>query len=237
MKIHISNSTNRDATVLATSLSQKEKTIPSKDGLEVEFKRYVAAGENHLHENLLDFTGKSDYSTELINSDPEIDFEMVGRTISGTSTLLLDSNHKPIYCAPEILEITYSPDGTEQDRKIPVDIAPNVNEEIPIKWTGRLIPKNEFVRKFGIKRTMQIQHVDGVTFDYLFGIAKELHEKESVMLLAAGADGKAPLVTATNGTPYRGFLDGKVDGESFLLLLHLSNMELKKPNLKAKDVE
>lgn len=237
MKIHISNAADRDATVIATSIPVKEKTIPAKNGQPVEFKRYVAAGEKHLHENLAAQFNKPDYSEELIKGDPEIDFEIVGRAISNTSTLLLDSERQPIYCAPEVFEITYGPDGSEQERKIPVDIAPNVNDELPIKWTGKLFEKSEFVRKFGIKRTMQIQHVDGVTFDYLFGIAKELHEKNSVMLLGGGAGGKSPLVLSSNGTPYRGFLEGRIKDSSFLLLLHLSNMELKKPAAKSKGDE
>lgn len=237
MKIHLSNTSDRDATVIATSLPAKEKTIPAKEGKAVEFKRYVAAGENHLHENLSEKYGKNDYSAELIYGDPEIDFEMVGRTISGTSTLLLDSEKNPIYCAPEIFEISYGPDGVETERKAPVDVAPNANEEIPVKFTGRLIEKSEFVRKFAIKRTMQVQHVDGVTFDYLFNIAKELSEKKSVMLLGAGQGGKSPLVLASNGTPYRAFLEGRIQNDSFLLLLHLSNMELKKPVQKVKEAD
>jgi len=52
MKIHISNATNRDATVVATSTPAKEKTIPSKAGKPVSFQRYVAAGEGKLHESL-----------------------------------------------------------------------------------------------------------------------------------------------------------------------------------------
>ena len=234
MKIHLSNSSDRDATVVATSIPAREKTIPSKDGVPVEFKRYVAAGEKNLHEDLILKFGKSDYSDEIIKGDPEIDFEMVGREISETSTLLLDGDRKPIYCAPEVFEITYAADGTEQERKIPIDVAPNVNEDFPIKFTGKLFSKSEFVRKFGIKRTLQIQHVDGVTFDYLFNIAKELHDKDSVMLLGGGQGGKNPLVLASNGTPYRGFIEGRTKENSFLLLLHLSNMELKKPEIKTK---
>ena len=41
--------------------------------------------------------------------------------------------------------------------------------------------------------------------------------------------GKDPIVLQLNGTAYRGFLEGRVNGETFILLLHLSNMELKKP--------
>ena len=44
---------------------------------------------------------------------------------------------------------------------------------------------------------------------------------------------RAPLIFQTNGTPYRAFLEGRVEGERFQLLLHLSNMELKRPAAKA----
>jgi hypothetical protein len=81
---------------------------------------------------------------------------------------------------------------------------------------------------------MQLRHIDGVTYDFLFAIAKELDEKDSVMLLGAGDGGKGPLVLQSNGSPYRGFLDGRIQGENFLLLLHLSAMELKKPAAKAE---
>jgi len=212
MKIHISNASNRDATIVATSTPAKEGTIASKGG-----------------KNLGNV-----YSQQLIDADPEIDLEMVGRVIEGTNTVLLNKDNQPLFCAPEVLEIIYGPDGKEMERRTPVEIAPNVNEEVPVKWTGKLVPRADLVRKYGIKRTMQLRHVDGVTFDFLFAIAKELHEKDSVMLLASGEGGKGPLVLQSNGSPYRGFLDGRIEGDSFLLLLHLSAMELKKPVAKAE---
>ena len=36
-----------------------------------------------------------------------------------------------------------------------------------------------------------------------------------------------PLVMANGGTPYRAFLEGRVDGDKYALILHLTNMELK----------
>jgi hypothetical protein len=233
MKLHISNSANRDATIVATSLPAKEGTIPAKAGKPVTFKRYVAAGEGKLHDVLSEQLGEN-FSQKLIEGDPEIDLEMVGKIIEDTNTVLLKKDSQPLYCAPEILEIIYGPDGKEVERRTPVEVAPNVNEELPIKWTGKLIPRADLVRKYGIKRTMQLRHVDGVTFDFLFSIAKELDEKDSVMLLASGEAGKGPLVLQSNGSPYRGFLEGRVEGETFLLLLHLSAMELKKPAAKAE---
>ena len=229
MRIHISNATSRNATVVAIGVKSKEKTIPAKDGKPVAFKRYIAAGEGTLHSDLIEKFGEN-YSAELIKADPEVDFETVGRSIDGTTAVLMDKSGNPLFCAPEVFEITYGADGKEVDRRTPVDVPPNVNEEIPIKWTGRLIPRTDLVRKYAIKRTMQIKHADGVTFDFLHAMAKDLEEKDSVMLLASGSDGKSPLVFQTNGTPYRGFLEGRIKDDGFVLLLHLSNMELKKPS-------
>jgi len=231
MKLHISNSGNRDATIIATSISVKEETIPAKGGKPVTFKRYVAAGEGKLHSDLAQLIG-DEYAKSLIDGDPEIDMEIVGRVIDGTTTVLLDKESQPLFCAPEIFEIIYAPDGSEVERRTPVEVAPNVNEDVPIKWTGKLMPRSELIRKFGIRRTLQLRHVDGVTYDFLLAIAKELAEKESVMLLGAGDGGKAPLVLQNNGSAYRGFLDGRISGDQYILLLHLSNMELKKPAAK-----
>lgn len=229
MRIHLSNATARNATVVAVGVKLQDSSIPAKDGSPVSFKRYIAAGEGTLHSDLVKKLG-DDYSKALVEADPEVDFETVGRSIEGTTSVLMDKNGNPLYCAPEVFEIIYGVDGKETERRTPIDAAPNINEDVPIKWTGRLIPRADLVRKFAIKRTMQIKHADGVTFDFLYAIAKELEEKDSVMLLASGADGKSPLVFQTNGTPYRGFLEGRTQGEGFVLLLHLSNMELKKPS-------
>jgi|688.fasta_scaffold22506_5 hypothetical protein len=237
MKIHLTNSANRDATIIGITLPKREKTLPAKDGQLLNFKRYVAAGERHLHEDLVEKFGSTDYGKHLIATDPEIDIEIVGRFITDTSTVLLDVKKKPIYCAPELLEITYSADGKEVERKPPVDIASNINDLTPIKWSNRLIPKSEFVRKYSVKRTIQLHHVDGLTFDYLFAMAKELSDKSSVVLLSAGADGKSPLIFSTNSSPYRAFLEGRVKDQTFLLLLHLSNMELKRPASKSTENE
>lgn len=228
MRIHLSNSNSRNAFVIASSSRVKQDIIPAKDGKPVIFKRYISAGEGTLNADLVGRFGVS-YAEEIIKGDPEVDLENVGRFIDATTSVLIDSKGDPIFCAPEIFEVIYGVDGKEIERRMPVDVAPTINEEIPLKWTGRLISKREMVRRFAIKRTLQIRHSDGVTFDFLFAMAKELQEKESVMLLASGQDGKGPIVLQTNGTPYRGFLEGRIDGEKFLLLLHLSNMELKRP--------
>ena len=48
-----------------------------------------------------------------------------------------------------------------------------------------------------------------------------------MMLVGGGAKGVAPLVMNNGGTPYRAFLEGRVDGDKYALILRLTNMEIK----------
>lgn len=235
-RIHIANSAGRDATLLAVSTSPKSAQRSSKHGTPVIFRRYVAAGESLSDADLQSRFGPT-YDQQLIQDDPEIDFEMVGRFISGTQSVLIGSSGDPLYCAPEIVEIVIAPDGTETDRRSPTDTPANINDAVPVVWAGRLMSKLDMVRRFAVRRTVQLRHVDGVTFDFNHAMAKELSGKDSVILVGAGDNGKGPLLFQLNGTPYRGFLEGRVDGERYQLLLHLSNMELKRPPGKKPSAE
>ena len=228
-KLHISNSAGRNAIIVASSKSAAKDIIIGKAGKPAEFRRYIAAGRESLHEELVAKLGREDYSANLLESDPEIDFELVGRTIDLTQSLLLDSTGQPVKSSPKAVEITLDPTGQEVSRRDPVETAATVNDALPVRWVGKKIPKSDLVRKFAIKRTMQLRHIDGVTFDFLFGMAEELEREKVVVLLGAGEDGKQPLILQLNGTPYRGFLEGRVKDKEYILLLHLSNMELKKP--------
>jgi hypothetical protein len=68
-------------------------------------------------------------------------------------------------------------------------------------------------------------------------MAKELEEKESLLLVGAGAKSNQPLVFRRGGSSYRGFLEGRTDGDRYALILHLSNMELKAPEAPAQAQE
>jgi len=106
----------------------------------------------------------------------------------------------------------------------------NVDTEIPLTWTGNKISKSDAIRKYVFSSKLQIIHVNGLTYDFLFEMAKELADENALMLLGGGKKGKDPLVFRRGSVPYRGFLEGRVDGESYVLLLHLSNMELQQPD-------
>ena len=85
---------------------------------------------------------------------------------------------------------------------------------------------------FMFKKSYQVQHVNGLTFDFLYDMAKKLHEANAMMLLGAGAKGVEPLVMANGGTPYRAFLEGRVEGDRYALILRLTNLELKEIPVK-----
>ena len=110
-----------------------------------------------------------------------------------------------------------------------MDAASNVNGELPVRWSGRKIPVADAVRRFAFRRTVQLQHGDGLTYDFLLARATELEREQVVMLLGSGGKGTGPLLLQSNGRAYRGFLSGETRGESYRLLLHLSDMELKRP--------
>lgn len=227
-RIHVSNSEQRNAVIVASSAKIPQGPVLGMDGEGAVFRRFIAAGAGCLDEDLKPQYG-DDYAQTLITGDPEIDFENVGRFVEGTQSVLMSSEGEPLFKAPKVMEITFNPEGEETERREPVEVSSTVNESIPLSWTGKKMPKNEVVRNFAFRRALQLQHVDGVTFDFLYSMAKELANENVMVLLGAGTAGKDPIVMQVNGTPYRGFLEGRINGNKYLLLLHLSNMELKRP--------
>jgi hypothetical protein len=47
------------------------------------------------------------------------------------------------------------------------------------------------------------------------------------MLIGSGEKGVGPLVFQNGGKAYRAFLEGRIKDNGYLLILHLSNLELK----------
>ncbi len=227
-KLHIANASGRDATINFEGLRPPHPPRPGRPDKEIVFFRYLAADETGLHAEMQKRLGE-DYAEALVDGDPEIDMEKVGRRIGRTDAIFLSSKGDVLYAAPRVVEVVFDPTGEEKARRTPEDVEANVNDERPVRWTGRKLKKVDAARRFVFKRTVQIRHVDGLTYDYLFEMAKELAESNEVVMLGAGEGGKKPLIFSTNGSPYRAFLEGRVEGATYQLLLHLSDMELKRP--------
>ena len=128
-----------------------------------------------------------------------------------------------------ILKVVYDASGEELSRDDFVDVEATVGDELPpIPWSGRLMPIDTVIRRFAFVRKLQLRHVNGLTFDFLYEMAKTLEEAGKVMHVRAGQKGRDPLIFQTNGTPFHGFLEGRTDGDGYKLVLHLSNLEIKR---------
>ena len=130
-------------------------------------------------------------------------------------------------CLNKKTESIFLPDGTLKEERSPKETIANILAEYPIKPVGKFLPKKDVYNKFVFSKKYQLSHNNGLTFDFLFEIAKELHEKDAIIMLAGGVKGNEPLVFQDGGKTYRAFLEGRIKDQSYILLVHLSNLELK----------
>ena len=220
------NAAGRDAQVAAESVR-----IPvhirrlDAEGRQCASARILKGTLDRGHAALAEKYGNR-LAAELIAGDPEIDVETIGGFLRNTSRVYVDSTRHVVH-ALNHAEIVRNPDGTEKARRPAAIAAANIG--FPLVWSGKLIPRAEVARKFVFAGKRQIRHVNGLTYDFLYAIACELEEKESLLLVGAGPKGNQPIVFRRGALPYRGFLEGRTRGPEYLLLLHLSNLELKSP--------
>jgi len=228
--INIANSKGRDAVVNTQSvrkatrvrwLDEQGRQVSSARLLKATLARDVAALEKAAG-------GLDKLSAALIASDPEVDIETFGRLLRQTSRVYVDPDGQIVHKVRHV-EIVRNPDGTERERRPRRIAQPNTCTETPLKWSGRLMKKGEVYNRFVFSSKMQIVHVKGLTYDFLYAMARELEEKDSLLLVGAGPRSNQPLVFTRGGNAYRGFLEGQTQGDRYRLVLHLSNMELKAP--------
>ncbi len=198
------------------------------NGEDVRLERLIKTTESTSLDALVRANGSLEaVSAALVAGDPEIDLDQIGRRLRNATRVHLRQDGSVLYAA-RVVQVVYGADGTEKSRADFSDTPANVGEEAPaLPWTGRLMPLDEVVHRFVCSRAFRIRHVNGLTFDFLHGMAKTLQDAGKLLFLGAGAKGQQPLIFTLNGTPYRGFLEGRVDGDSYLLVLHCSNLELK----------
>lgn len=229
-RINISNSRSRDAAVSTESVSAglKMRWI-DMDGTQAETKKILKGTMDRDLDALLEKYGDLETLTQaLIEEDPEIDLETYGSFLKNTARVYIDPNREIVHRIVQ-KEIIKNPDGSEREKRPRQMPQPNVATEIPLKWTGKKMKKSEVFNKFVFSGKLQITHINGLTYDFLYAIAKELEEEDCLMLVGAGSKGNQPLIFRRGATAYRGFLEGRTEDDKYALILHLSKMELKKP--------
>jgi hypothetical protein len=174
------------------------------------------------------YSDPDELSRMLISGDPEIDFETAGRTTGPCDRVHIDGDGQILY-APSVLEVRCGSDGMECDRRL-LSVRPsNLVTPTPPVWSGVLLPRVEIVRQYALTRAYQVMHTNALEFDFLFCIAGHLDERKAMAQIGSGRRGNGPLILERNGPKYRGFLDGRVQGDAMRLVLYLAAFELAAP--------
>ena len=238
--INIANDKNRDAEVTFKSFNPKPLiTLALPSGEEIDNKRVIKSTSQTSTSTLLskyneqpkkgvDFQLQlaARLSDDLVGSDPEIDLELSGKFIDDVARVYINEKEKPVFRVKKVEKI-FSPTGEIKKEREPKYNESNITDGNIVKWTGKLMPKNKIYNKLVFDKKYQIKHVNGLTYDFLFDMAKKLYDKDSLMIMGAGSNGKDPLVINDGGNPYRGFLEGRIKGKKYCLILHLTDQELK----------
>jgi hypothetical protein len=227
-KLRIANAQKRDAEIAFGGIVRKSSihyTLP--DGSLPLNIKVLKTDLNRQYESLFNKYGSDEaLSTALIEENPEIDIKKTGFFVNSVQKILIDENSNPVYKVSTIEQV-YNTDGSLKEEKEFTTKNQNIVGDFPISWTGKQIPIEEAYNKFIFAKKYQLTHSNGLTFDFLYGMAKELSDKKVLMLLGAGPKGNEPLIFQENGRPYRAFLEGRINNESYLLIMHISNLELK----------
>ena len=226
--LHLADADARDAFVRYVTVKPPASPQKVANGKPVTMRRLLTSAESSTFDSLHAIHG-DELGQALINSDPDVDPELIGRPVERTNTVYLDTARQVLRVAPNVVEILVDPFGNEKERRPPEDRLPNVSEEIPIRFTKNRIKRIDAVRRFAFTRTLQLWHSDGLTYEFLHGIAAELDAADELVLLGGGESSREPLVLQLNGLPWRAFLEGRVNDKGYCLLLRLSNLELKAP--------
>ena len=228
MPINISNARNRDAVVALEGLTPKRDIrYIDRDGRPVTTRKLLKTDVAHDLEQLMKRRKLADsLAKALIKDDPDIDIEQFGMFLADTSRVYVSK--RGIVHVVEEFEVLKNPDGTVRERRPRHKEPQNINTDVPLRWSGKFVKKEVAVKRFVFTSKKQLVHVNGLTFDFLYQMAKELDKRQALMLVRAGEKGDKPIVMNRGGKAYNAFLEGRVKGDAYCLILHLSNLELKR---------
>lgn len=231
--IRITDDRDRDARIQYESARRPppKKTV-RRDGTPIGHSYLIKVAEGRdLAKLEAQFPDPDGLAHALLEGDPDVDLEVVGRRIDRADRVWLKADGTVLY-AGRVLQVITNPDGSEREKKDFVDVEATVDDTHALPWTGRLFPIADVVKRFALTRRVQLRHVDGLTFEFLYELADKLWSKRQMVLVGTGPKGNRPLIFQRNGSAYRGFLSGFTEGGRYVLSLHLSNLEIKSPAKK-----
>lgn len=228
-KIHIANEKSRNSLISFVGY------LPSTNAIKVDVNGAPLTNKKIIKgtsENTIDGL-KTTYGDDLeviaehlINGDPEINLEVTGQFLGKSPRVYINEDLNVVYKVNK-KEKVFDTEGKLIEERELRQLVANVLSEDPLKWSGKFFPIDKTYNKFVFTRTYQLFHDSGLTYDFLYAMAKELEEKSSLMLLGSGKKGVGPAIFQEGGQPFRIFLEGRTQGDDYMLLMHLSNLELK----------
>lgn len=228
--IHIANEKRRNAEVAFESqiVFRKIRTV-LKNGKKKQNVRFLKStaemGEEALNQR---FGSWEEVAQALIDNDPELDTEIIGKKLKHIRRLWVDGQNKIAYRV-NLYRTIFNPDGSEREQQDINKLPGNINKDFPLRWTGRMFPRDAIIRRFVFTKSYQLRHINGATFDFLYAMAEELDRQDSMVMLGGGKKGNEPILLTRGGQPYRGFLEGRIKEDRYMLILHLTDIELKAP--------
>jgi len=215
-RINLSDDTHTDSTLAMSRLVPRLKP-------ERKATRFLKS--DRTHEELAGELG-ANYAQALIDGDPEYTLGMTGKLFQKLERVWL-ADGQPRYSPPVEIDVIRDKDGVETERRQPKDVLANIASDKSLVWRGEPITRSEAIRTYVFRRTLQIQHKDGLQYKFCHSMALRLDDEGVMVHIRGGDDGKQPLVLAKNGQAHWGLLEGRVRGREYQLLLHLSYMQLR----------
>ena len=232
-RIRLADHRGRDATVVLVPIVERvRRRLQDNDGRSVNHVRRVrSTRDTNLEALTARWPDPDELSRALIDADPEIDLAITGRATGPCDRVYLDGDGSVVY-APSIMEIRLAPDGLEIERRPVVTRPANLLTAAPPVWSGVMVPREEVLRRYALTRAYQVAHTNALEFDFLHDLAAHLDERHAMAHIGSGRRGKGLLIIERNGPTYRGFLDGRVQGDAMRLVLYLAAFELAPPEVR-----
>src|SRR6185369_10556813 len=148
MAINIRNPKGRDAVVAFEAVGpRRQVAYVDEKGKPVHTQKLLKTDVEH---DLPALTKKKKdlnaLAKSLIKDDPEVDLEHVGMFLVETSRVYVSK--KGIIHLVEEFEIIKNPDDTVRERRKREKAPQNINTDVPLRWTGKFIKKDEAAHKF-----------------------------------------------------------------------------------------
>jgi hypothetical protein len=230
LRIHIAYNRVDAELELIPSHPTRKTYLRTSENTVIKHQRFILFSKDKRDEVILQ---QKNLLENLKKADAEINLNEIGKFVNQTAYITVNDDFKPVYDFT-LVDVIKKPNGTIKERPHQ-KILGNIRGEIPVIITEKLYDPKDLLFNYIFRKSYYITHYDGVTFKFLFDIAKWLSiEKKFVEVEAFNFKTKKrdALVLVDGGRKYpRAFLEGIVKGNSYCLLLYLSDQELKLPDM------